>query len=155
MNAYLLLTFEPDFLMLAGGLLAVYLGFQFMMGHLRFKDKMAALRDEGILREEGWVFTRIRFPLMRRITFSHVYLSAHRIVLFRSLTRSLILQAPPGQRGSTGKPEGRFELEARGQRTLLTFHTPTRGGGRIRLHVKDPEAWIGAIRDQGPEKGTD
>ena len=50
---------------------------------------------------------------------------------------------------------GHFELEARGRRTLLTFHTPTRGGGRIRLHVKDPEGWYGDLMAQGPEVGKD
>ena len=67
--------------------------------------------------------------------------------LFHFLTRGLMLQVPLGPPGKAGKEEGRFEAE--GQKEILTIRATMRGGGRIRIHVKDGKAWLKDIVEQG------
>ena len=125
-------------------LLLVYLGVKSYVGRRKFKVHLARLEEEGLLRSEHYVLIRINFPLLRRITFAHIYLSKRRLILFHFLTRGLILQAPLGEAGASGKEEGRFEVE-KGKKKRLVFKTTIRGGGRIRMHLKDPSGWLADI----------
>ena len=121
--------------------LLVYLGVRCFVGRRKFKVHLARLDEEGLLRCEHYVLIRINFPLLRRITFAHIYLSKRRLILFHFLTRGLILQAPLGEAGASGKEEGRFEIE-KGEKKRLTFKTTIRGGGRIRMHLTGPSGWL-------------
>jgi hypothetical protein len=112
-----------------------------LTGRLSFKKTEKALHEEGLLRSQRWVLTRIRFLLLRRITFCHLYLSTRRFILLHFLTHRVLLQAPLGPQGKAGKEEGRFEVEKTQSRPLLTLKTTLKGGGRLRFHVKDAKAW--------------
>jgi hypothetical protein len=125
-------------------ILLVHVGVRSYLGRRKFKVHLARLEEEGLLRSEHHVLIRIHFPLLRRITFAHIYLSKRRLILFHFLTRGLILQAPLGEAGASGKEEGRFEVE-KGKKKRLVFKTTIRGGGRIRMHLKDPSGWLADI----------
>ena len=71
-----------------------------------------------------------------------VHLSKRRLILFHFFSRGMVLQAPLGAKGAAGKEGGRFEVEQKGGGKILTFRTSLRGGGRVRIYVKDAEAWL-------------
>ena len=138
---------ETTFWIAAALLLLLYGTVRTVTGRRRFREHRARLEEEGILRSQDRVLTRIRFPLIHRVTFTRVVLSRRRFVMFHGLTRRLLLQAPLGPKGSPGKEEGRFETEGKGEKKRLVFRTPRRGGGRIRFHLRDAEGWLADIRD--------
>jgi hypothetical protein len=145
MGSEFLLIIENPLLWGLAALALLYLVFRILLGRRRFRDHVKRLKGEGLLRAQHAVLTRIKFPLLRRITFTHLYLSKDRFMLFHFLTRKMLLQAPVGPRGAPGKEEGRFEIENRGGTKILTFRTPIRGGGRIRFHVRDAPGWLDDI----------
>jgi len=133
---------DGAFILGAVGLIALYMGARVLQGFLSFKKRMKVISNDGLLRSEQWVLTRFRFPLIRRITFSHARLSRKRLILFHFLTRRMMIQAPLGPKGKAGGEDGFFEVEKRGSKAVLTLKTTIRGGGRIRMHVNDPDAWL-------------
>ena len=135
------------------GLSILYIGFRMIIGHRRFKEYLLVMKEEGLLRSQHWVLIRVNFPMVKRITFTHVYLSRRRVMLFYALTRGKRVQAPLGPKGSAGREEGRFEVETRGGRSLLAWKTGLWGGGRIRMHVGNPKEWLADIKAQGEAKG--
>ena len=102
----ILSSFDGSFLWLLLIGLALYLGFRMVTGFHSHRKIMGSLSAEGLLRCQRWVLMRMKFPLIRRITFSHVYLSEKRFILFHFLTRGLILQAPLGPLGKPGREKG-------------------------------------------------
>ncbi len=125
---------------------ATYWGSRLILGRRRFQVLKPQLEGDGILLEERMVFTRFNFPMIKRITFATVFLTEKRFVMVHWLTRNKILQTPLGHRGSAGKDEAYFEVEQRGKRKLLLLRTTLRGGGRIRLHIADPDEWLILIK---------
>lgn len=138
---------EPYVWGAVAAVLAVYAGMRTVTGRKKFQEHRRRIEKEGLLRAQDRVLTRIRFPLIHRVTFTTVMLSRRRFVVFHGLTRRLLLQAPLGPRGAPGKEEGRFETEGKGKRRRLAFRTPRRGGGRIRFHLNDPDGWLADIKD--------
>lgn len=121
--------------------------YRFLAGRLRYPGLRRTLEEDGIVLEQKRVFTRMRFPMIYRMTFCTVVVTRYRFMLMHFLTRSKILQAPLGAAGAPGKEEGRFEVEELGEKKVLTFRTTIRGGGRIRMHVRNPEEWVARIRE--------
>ncbi len=119
---------------------------RFVIGRKRFRILEPQLRGDGVLLEEERVFTRFNFPMIKRITFTRVFLTKKRFVMVHSLTRNKILQAPLGHPETAGSDEAWFEVEQRGTRKVLLLRTTLRGGGRIRLHVKNPDEWLSLIK---------
>ena len=138
---------ESAFWIAAAAVFILYGTVRTVTGRWKFREHLARIEEEGILRAREWVFTRIRFPLIHRITFTRVMLSRRRFVVFHGLTRRLLLQAPLGPKGVPGKEEGRFETEGKEGKKRLVFRTPRRGGGRIRFHLPDAEGWLADIRE--------
>ncbi len=120
---------------------ASYFIYGVVKGRLGCGKLLHDIGGEEILLSERRVFTRFNFPLIKRVTFTRVYLTRRRFVVLNWLSLGMVLQAPPGPAGSAGTEKGRFEIESRGRRKLLTLKTTLRGGGRIRFHLHDPEAW--------------
>lgn len=127
-------------------LAALYLASRIILGQTSRRAAQRQLVEEGLIRSQRWVRVGMRFPLILRTTFCHVYLSRRRLLLFHCLTGVTMLQAPTGPEGSPGKEGGRFEVEQKGGREVLVFRTTMRGGGRIRLHMNDADAWLEDIR---------
>lgn len=137
------------------GICILYVGFRIIIGRVRFKETVRVLNEEGLLRSQHGVLIRINFPLVKRITFTHVYLSKRRLMLFYALSRCRRVQAPLGPLGRAGNENGRFEVERKGKRSLLTLKAAMWGGGRIRMHVKDAEGWLKDIKAHGKAGGKD
>lgn len=129
------------------GVILLYGGIKVLVGYRRFPRYRSLLAEEGLLRSERWVPVRFSFPMIKRITLAHVYLSPKRLLLFHFLTRGLMLQVPLGPAGKAGNEEGRFEVE--GVKEVLTIHAAMRGGGRIRIHVKSGKEWLRDIVEKG------
>ncbi len=119
--------------------------FRTIRGRIRFPALRSALESEGILHRQRRVWTRFNFPLIKKIVLADVYLTDRRLVVFHWLTRKQILQVPVGPRGCAGTDKGRFQTEKRGKGKVLLVRAAIRGGGRIRFHLADPEAWLGEI----------
>jgi hypothetical protein len=133
-------------LWIALALLGLYFIYRFITGRIRFKGHLFQLEGEGIIRRQSWVLIRVWFPLIHRITFTHIFLTKKRLVLFHAVTRNKMLQTPVGPKGSPGKEQNLFKAE---RANLLTFTSPIRGGGRIRMHLKDANGWFDDIVEQG------
>ena len=131
--------------LLAGAVVA-WATFRIVLGRLRYPALLAQLEAEDILRSEAWVFTRFRFPLIKRVTFTRVILTRRRFVVLHWCSRNKVLQAPPGPRGAAGSDLHGFEVEQAGARKRLVLRTTIRGGGRVRFHLSDPDAWLEAIK---------
>lgn len=123
-----------------------YWGSRVVIGRKRFRVLEPQLRGEGILLDEKRVFTRFNFPMIKRITFTTIFLTRNRFVMIHALTHNKILQAPLGHPETAGNDEAWFEVEQRGARKVLLLRTTLRGGGRIRLHVRNPDEWLGLIK---------
>jgi hypothetical protein len=122
-----------------------YIAFRIARGRSRFKGLAQEFEDEGIILSERWVFTRFNFPMIKRVTFSHAFLTSRRFVIVHWCSLNMVLQAPLGADGAAGTEKGRFEVEARGAKKRLLLRASIRGGGKIRFHLKDPEEWLRAI----------
>jgi len=125
---------------------ATYWLARLVIGRKRFRALKPQLEGDGILLEEGPVFTRFNFPMIKRITFSRVFLTKKRFVMVHWITRNKVLQAPLGHPRSAGGDDAWFEVEQKGKRKVLLLRTTLRGGGRIRLHLKKPDEWMTLIR---------
>ncbi|MFH1998106.1 MAG: hypothetical protein ABIK28_00430 [Planctomycetota bacterium] len=147
MHCLFLLFMMNPFLHIFVPAVMVFLVYRMVMGRLRYARLRRTLDEEGTLLEQDWVLTRMRFPLIHRITFCLVVVTRRRFVLFHSITRGKVLQAPLGPAGATGKEGGRFDAESMGNKKVLSFYTALRGGGRIRMHVRDPMQWLALIRE--------
>ena len=134
------------FLYLLAAAVVVYAIFRILLGRLRCPALLAKLEDEGILRSEGWVFTRFRFPMIKRVTFTWVILTRRRFVVLHWCSRNKVLQAPLGPHGATGTEINWFEVERVDTKKRLVLRTTVRGGGRVRFHLSDPDAWLEAIK---------
>jgi hypothetical protein len=124
-----------------------YILFRIIRGRLAFKGLMRKLEEDGLLLSERWVFTRFNFPMVKRLTFSHAYLTKRRFITTQWCSLGMVLQAPVGPSGSPGTEKGRFEVETRGSRKVLLLRTTLRGGGRIRFHLNNPDEWLRKIAD--------
>lgn len=120
----------------AGGLL-IWLAWRMAVGFTRYGRLSGEMESEGVLRRAAWVPVTMNFPMIKRVTFCCIVLSRRRLVLFHFLTRGKILQTPLGPEGAAGMDEGRFEVKG----PWLVFKTTMRGGGRVRMRVKDAKAW--------------
>ncbi|MHC4941911.1 MAG: hypothetical protein ACYTG7_02720 [Planctomycetota bacterium] len=147
MQRILLISLTDLFFWVVLGLIVLYLACRFVSGHGKYRDHKKQLEREGLLRSQNWVRVGFRFSLLLRTTFCHVHLSKRRLILFHYFTRGMVIQAPLGAKGSAGKEGGRFEVDRRGNRKVLTFRTSLRGGGRVRIYVKDADAWLKEIID--------
>jgi hypothetical protein len=142
MQSILLISGPDLFFWVLLGLILLYTAYRFMAGRVRYGKHRRQLEEEGLLRSQSGVRVGFRFSLLLRTTFCHVHLSRRRLILFHWFTRGLVLQAPLGARGAAGKEGGRFEAEQRGKRKTLTLRTSLRGGGRVRIYVKDADEWL-------------
>ena len=124
---------------------ACYIVFRIVRGRIRFKNLEREFDQEGLVLSERWVFTRFNFPMIKRVTFSHAYLTSRRFVIVHWCSLNMVLQAPLGADGAAGTEKGRFEVEARGGKKRLLLRASIRGGGKIRFHLKDPDEWLRAI----------
>jgi hypothetical protein len=127
-------------------IVVVYALSRVVVGRMRYRKLRETFEAEGVLRTAQWVFTRFRFPLIKRITFSHVVLTRRRFAALHWCSMNKVLQAPLGAPGAVDADRNGFEVEARGKRKLLLLRTTIRGGGKIRFHVPDPDAWLEDIR---------
>jgi hypothetical protein len=137
------------FIYIVIGFWLCYAFFRTVRGRIRFKILLVELEGEGIVLSERFVFTRFNFPMIKRITFSHAFLTRSRFVIVHWLSRNMILQAPLGPEGRAGTEKGRFEAERRGKKARLLLRTTIRGGGRVRFHLKKPDEWLRGIRTEG------
>jgi hypothetical protein len=146
-----LFLFIPDlsfgWLLIAGAVL--YLGFRIGLGRLRYGSHRRRLQSEGLLRSQSFVPVTFRFPLIRRFTFARVHLSRKRLVLYHFITRNMMLVLPLGPRGKPGIENGRIEKETSGKKTVLVARVALRGGGRVKLHLKEAESWYEDIVANG------
>lgn len=117
-----------------------------LLGRIRYRGLRESFEAEGVVCTEQWVFTRFRFPLIKRITFTHAILTRRRFAVLHWCSLNKVLQAPIGAPGTVDTDRNGFEVETRGKRKLLVLRTTIRGGGRIRFHLLDPDAWLEEIR---------
>ncbi len=117
-----------------------------LLGRIQYRKLRESFEAEGVVRTEQWVFTRIRFPLIKRITFTHLVLTRRRFAALHWCSMNKVLQAPIGAPGKVDTDRNGFEVEISGKRKLLVLRTTIRGGGRIRFHLQDPDAWLEEIR---------
>jgi hypothetical protein len=102
-----------------------------------------------MIRREQRVLTTTRFPLIKRIGYTDLYLTRRRFEARRIFSGRRLLQAPLGPPGIIGSDRHGFEVERDGERKYLTLRTTLRGGGRIRFRVEDPSGWVADIRANG------
>lgn len=110
---------------------------------------LAVLEEEGMVRTAHRVLTTTKFPLIKRIGYTNLYLTRRRFEARRVFSGRRLLQAPLGAPGIVGSDRHGFEVERDGERCFLTLRTTIRGGGRIRFRVDDPKGWVADIRAHG------
>lgn len=144
MNRVFFLGLERGYLWVVLALAGAYFLYRLISGRLKFRNLLYQMEGEGLLRVSRWTPIRVKFPLIHRFTFSHIFLTENRVVLCHSVTRNKMLQVPLGPKGKPGKEDNLFFVEKAG---MLTFKTPIRGGGRIRMHIKDAKGWLEDIKN--------
>jgi|GEM_PF-2847655 len=128
-------------------LFVVMVAWRTIRGRTRFPALLMELEEEGLLRRERGVLTRFNFPLIKKITWTRIYLTEHRFLIVHWFTLSFLLQAPVGAEGAPGTEKARFEVESKGRKKRLLLRTTIRGGGKIRFHLADPEDWFRTIKN--------
>jgi hypothetical protein len=149
MTSTLLVSPLPAWLLIILVIVLAYVAGKRVQARGPYRRAGEELASEGILRRKRCARIGVSFPLIHRTTLVQVILSRKRIMLFHVLTNAMILQAPTGASGQAGKETGRFEVERRWAGTSLTFKTTVKGGGRVRIYLRDAQAWLEDIRASG------